>query len=135
MDHKGLIHLLKQKNLLGRQACWCEKISEFDFDIVYVPGTENVVAHALSRMYSNDLGGTICALSEYTYIDVMNEDIEVDGVLDVTVPVLAGLDASLAVQRKPQAPWKKPEPAETGRPKTSKEFAARMRDCFAFRGP
>jgi hypothetical protein len=55
-DHKGLIHLLRQKNLSGRQARWCEKISEFDFDIVYVPGTENVVADALSRMYSNDSG-------------------------------------------------------------------------------
>jgi hypothetical protein len=32
-DHKGLIHLCNQKNLSGRQACWLEKISEFDFDI------------------------------------------------------------------------------------------------------
>jgi len=134
-DHKGLIHLLKQKNLSGRQARWCEKISEFNFDIVYVPGTENVVADALSRMYSNDSGGTIRAPSEYTYFDVMNEDVEVDGVLDVTVPVLAGLDASVAVQRKPRATRKKPEPAETGRPETSKEFAARMKDRFALRGP
>jgi hypothetical protein len=30
-DHKALIHLLKQKNLTGRQARWMEKISEFDF--------------------------------------------------------------------------------------------------------
>ena len=86
-------------------------------------------------MYSNDSGGTIHALSEYTYFDVMNEDVEVDGVLDVTVPVLAGLDASVAVQRKPRATRKMPDPAETGRPKTSKKFAARMKDCFALRGP
>jgi len=34
-DHKGLIHLLHQKNLSGRQARWMEKIGEFDFDVVY----------------------------------------------------------------------------------------------------
>ena len=37
-DHKGLEHLLRQRNLSGRQARWIEKISEFDFEIVYVPG-------------------------------------------------------------------------------------------------
>ena len=82
-------------------------------------------------MYSNDSGGTIRAPSGYTYFDIMNEDIEVDGVLDVTVPVLAGLDASVAVQRKPWATQKTPDPAETGRPEMSKKFAARMKDHFA----
>jgi hypothetical protein len=134
-DHKGLIHLLRQKNLSGRQARWCEKISEFDFEIVYVPGTENVVADALSRMYSNDSNGTIRAPSEYTYFDVINDDIEVDGTLDATVPILAGIDATLAAQRKPRAARKEPVPAETGRPETSKEFAARMKGHFALRGP
>lgn len=50
-DYKGLIHLLNQKNLSGRQARWLEKISSFDFEVVYVPGSENVVADALSRIY------------------------------------------------------------------------------------
>jgi hypothetical protein len=134
-DHKGLIHLLRQKNLSGRQARWCEKISEFDFDIVYVPGTENVVADALSRMYSNDSGGTVRAASEYTYFDVVNDDVDIGSLDDVTVPILAGIDAQVAVQRKPRAPRKQPEPAETGRPETSKEFAARMKSNFALRGP
>ena len=30
-DHKGLIHLLNQKNLSSCQARWLEKISSFDF--------------------------------------------------------------------------------------------------------
>jgi len=123
-DHKGLIHLLRQKNLSGRQARWCEKISEFNFEIVYVPGTENVVADALSRMYSNDSNGTVRAPSEYTYFDVINDDIEVDSTLDATVPILAGIDATLVAQRKPRTAPKEPSPAETGRPETSKEFAA-----------
>jgi hypothetical protein len=99
-----------------------------------VPGTENVVADTLSKMYSDDSGGTIYALSEYIYFDIMNEDIKVNGVLDVTVPIFAGLNASVAVQRKSWASWKKPEPAETGRPKMSKEFATKMRDHFTFQG-
>jgi len=96
-DHKGLIHLLRQKSLSGRQARWCEKISEFDFEIDYIPGTENVVADALSRMYSYDAPGTVRHVSEYTYFDVVNEDAP----LDVTsiMPILAGSEAIVAVQR------------------------------------
>jgi hypothetical protein len=37
-DHKGLTHFLNQKNLSGRQARWLEKISSFDFEVVYIPG-------------------------------------------------------------------------------------------------
>ena len=58
-DHKGLTYLLNQKNLSGRQARWLEKISMFDFEVVYIPGSENVVADALSHIYANDLPGTV----------------------------------------------------------------------------
>jgi RNase H-like domain found in reverse transcriptase len=34
-DHKGLTHLLNQKNLSGRQARWLEKISSFEFEVCY----------------------------------------------------------------------------------------------------
>lgn len=60
-DHKGLTHLLTQKNLSGRQACWLEQISEFNFEVQYVPGVDNVLADALSRMYSHDAPGTVHA--------------------------------------------------------------------------
>ena len=58
-DHKGLMYLLNQKNLSSRQARWLEKISSFTFDVVYIAGSENVVADALSRIYSNDSVGTV----------------------------------------------------------------------------
>ena len=58
-DHRGLTHLLNQKNLSGRQARWLEKISSFTFTVTYIEGSENVVADALSRIYSNDSPGTL----------------------------------------------------------------------------
>jgi hypothetical protein len=33
-DHRGLINLINQKSLSGRQARWMEKISSFMFDVV-----------------------------------------------------------------------------------------------------
>lgn len=95
-DHKGLIYLLHQKNLSKRQVHWCKKISMFDFEILYVPGTENVVADALSRMYSNDAPGTVHTASEYTYFDVVNDDVPLDVALGMAI--LAGDDAKVAVQ-------------------------------------
>jgi len=132
-DHKGLTHLINQKSLSRRQARWIEKISGFDFEVIYMPGSENVVADALSRMYSNDTAGTVRAKCEYTYFDVVNDDAKVDS--NVTMPILAGIEAKVAVQRKPHAPRKKPEPAETGRPETAAEFAARIKSRFVLKGP
>ncbi|KAG9222581.1 hypothetical protein CCMSSC00406_0000541 [Pleurotus cornucopiae] len=68
-DHKGLVHLLNQPNLSGRQARWLEKMSEFDFTPVYIPGTENVLSDALSRIYANDAPGTERAASEFVKFD------------------------------------------------------------------
>ena len=73
-DHKGLTHLLNQKNLSGRQAHWLEKISSFDFEVVYIPGTENILADVLSRIYSYDSPDTVRAKSEYAYLDVVDDD-------------------------------------------------------------
>jgi len=127
-DHKGLTYFLNQKNLSGRQARWLEKISSFDFEVVYVPGNENVLADALSRIYSNDAAGTVRAKSEYTYHDVVDDDVEVAEDL----PILAGLEARASDQKR-RAPVV--EPAETGRPETSKEFAARLKGFFKVKGP
>ena len=89
-DHKGLVHLLNQRNLSGRQARWMEKLSEFDFEVVYVPGTENILSDALSRLYSNDEPGTVRARGEYTYHDIINNDSL--GAHLISMPVLVGLE-------------------------------------------
>ena len=68
-DHKGLAHPLKQKNLSARQARWIEKISEFNFDVEYLPGPLNVLPDALSRTYSNGAPGAARSPSEFTEHD------------------------------------------------------------------
>lgn len=98
-DHKGLTYLLNQKNLSGRQARWLEKISSYTFEVVYVPGSENVVADALSRIYSNDSIGTERARSEYTYHDVVDDDTSTMGNTVETTPLLAGIEAQIATRR------------------------------------
>nr|GEZ66631.1 retrovirus-related Pol polyprotein from transposon 17.6 [Tanacetum cinerariifolium] len=46
-DHKSLQHIIDQKELNKRQRRWLELLSDYDFDIRYHPGKENVVADAL----------------------------------------------------------------------------------------
>nr|GEZ76504.1 putative reverse transcriptase domain-containing protein [Tanacetum cinerariifolium] len=48
-DHKSLQRILDQKDLNMRQRRWLELLSDYDCDIRYHPGKENVVADALNR--------------------------------------------------------------------------------------
>ncbi|GJU93219.1 putative reverse transcriptase domain-containing protein [Tanacetum coccineum] len=48
-DHKILQHILNQKELNMRQRRWLELLSDYDCEIHYHPGKENIVADALSR--------------------------------------------------------------------------------------
>lgn len=89
-DHKGLIHILNWKNLLGRQAHWLEKISEFNFEVIYVPGAENILSDALSHLYSNDEPRTVHARSEYTYHDVVDNNALKS--FSISMPVLVSLE-------------------------------------------
>ena len=49
IDHESLKYLLIQPHLSRRQCRWMEFLQEFDFDIEFIKGKENMVADALSR--------------------------------------------------------------------------------------
>ncbi|GJZ56503.1 putative reverse transcriptase domain-containing protein, partial [Tanacetum coccineum] len=49
IDHKSLQHILDQKEMNMRQRRWLELLSDYDCEIRYHPGKENVIADALSR--------------------------------------------------------------------------------------
>ncbi|GKF56869.1 putative reverse transcriptase domain-containing protein [Tanacetum coccineum] len=48
IDHKSLQHILDQKELNMRQRRWLELLTDYDYEIRYYPGKENIVADALS---------------------------------------------------------------------------------------
>ena len=48
-DHNVLSYLFDQSNMNVGQAIWLSMISEFDFEIKYIKGKENMVVDALSR--------------------------------------------------------------------------------------
>ncbi|GKB58968.1 putative reverse transcriptase domain-containing protein [Tanacetum coccineum] len=48
-DYKSLQHIFNQKELNMHQCRWIEFFSDYDYEIHYHPGKENVVADALSR--------------------------------------------------------------------------------------
>ncbi|KAJ3013108.1 hypothetical protein NUW54_g1685 [Trametes sanguinea] len=64
-DHKALEYLMSQKHLSPRQHRWMDVLNEFKFSIRYIPGETNVLADALSRLYSDEPSGTERATSEY----------------------------------------------------------------------
>ncbi|PIL27303.1 transcription factor [Ganoderma sinense ZZ0214-1] len=120
-DHKGLTHLMAQRKLSGRQARWMEKLSEFDFRVEYVPGVDNVLADALSRIYSNDAPGTVRAPSEYAQHDVAAAGAPSEDLANmISMPVLVGLEAMAAapqmLRRSPRTP--KPVAEGASRPQT-----------------
>ncbi|GJU69096.1 putative reverse transcriptase domain-containing protein [Tanacetum coccineum] len=48
-NHKSLQHILDQKELNMRQRRWLELLADYDCEIRYHPGKENVIADALSQ--------------------------------------------------------------------------------------
>ena len=131
-DHKGLVYLLNQKFISGRQARWLEKISSFLFKVVYVLGSKNVVADALSHICSNDSAGTICAPSEFVHHDVSDDNMLA---LSSGMPILAGMEAVVATQQisRPQKPCRLGDSG--GQLETSTEFARCIIGRFVLRGP
>lgn len=62
-DHEALKDLITQKNLSVQQAQWLGILSQFDFEIQHIEGTSNICADALLHIYSDELKGTVQAVS------------------------------------------------------------------------
>src|SRR5207253_11139708 len=50
-DNKSLSYFLSQTNIPYRQTRWRMFLQSYDFDIIHMPGKNNVLADALSRIY------------------------------------------------------------------------------------
>ncbi|KAF8666245.1 hypothetical protein RHS04_09699 [Rhizoctonia solani] len=101
-NHKALEFLLTQKELNARQVRWLETINEFDCTIRYIEGSQNVLADALSRMYSKDKKGTVRAASEYMAdIDGSNTTGNAHTPTgQLTQPVITGMAAKVAAKSR-----------------------------------
>lgn len=85
---------MHQKGLSGRQVRWLEKLSEFSFEVMYVPGEHNILPDALSRVYEYDEPGTIRAPAEYIQHDLMIESSPLGTLSPIlTAPMLVGPEA------------------------------------------
>jgi len=104
----------------------------FDFEVIYVPGMENILSDALSQIYSNNTAGTVRTASEYSQYDETVDTMEA-ALHMVAAPVFVGMEAECAssnvnyIGRRSKRVRELPG-AETGRAETSEEFAARMKD-------
>ena len=50
-DHRALEYFSTKRLLNPRQARWQDCLSEFNFKLMYRPGSENIIADALSRKH------------------------------------------------------------------------------------
>jgi hypothetical protein len=99
-----------------------EKISKFNFEVEYVAGIKNVLVDLLPRFYSNDVPGTVHARSEYTYHDMIDNNVLLTH--DISVLVCMNLEAVSVMLG-----------AESGQLEMGHEFAAQIRNFLVLKGP
>lgn len=73
-DHRALKHLMRQKDVAPRQAQWLDDLSQFDFEIKYIEGTQKLSVDTLSRIYNNGSNGTVQAESGYVHEEQSDEE-------------------------------------------------------------
>ena len=78
-DHRSLVHWQTFKNLSGRKARWVEMLNEFPVTVHYKPGTQNIVADALSRRPDHaELNSVFCLAADEQFLKVSQYSVVVD---------------------------------------------------------
>lgn len=85
---------MTQQHLSPRQHRWVDVLNEFNFTIYYILGHTNILADALSRIYSDEPEGIVRASSEYMSDDSILEQDDIPGSnsqhADLSTPVYTG---------------------------------------------
>lgn len=94
-DHKNLTYWKTARNLNRCQAQWALRLSEFDYWLVHVPGSQMVQSDALSRWPDHDNGSSdntdVTILPDHLWVAAVNVDLR-------TAILTAGTDDSLYVE-------------------------------------
>ena len=89
-DHKTLENFHKQRELSRRQARWMEFLSQYNGKIVYVKGSDNSVADALSRIPPDEVHiSTASSSAEFNALQIFHDtcsDGKIASVLQNTTP-------------------------------------------------
>jgi hypothetical protein len=102
-DHKNLTQFTTTKELNKRQTRWAEFLSEFDFQIIYMKGSENGRADALSRRTDHETEVPVTATTLLRTAE--------DGSLE-----MAERQINALFRLQPDDKWKNlPQDPETGR--------------------
>ncbi|SGZ27798.1 BQ5605_C026g10191 [Microbotryum silenes-dioicae] len=76
-DHSTLEHFQTQRTVLSRrQARWLDTLAEFDYDLRYLPGEDNIIADAMSRYsFTNPLPTLVAGVSHVKLSDAVKQQI------------------------------------------------------------
>jgi len=87
-DQRSLKYLLEQRLNTPVQQQWLPKLLEFDYEIQYRQGKENLVADALSRVEESEVLHMALSIVECDFLKEIQAAYESDGVLKDIISVL-----------------------------------------------
>jgi hypothetical protein len=70
-DHAALVHMHTQPQLSKRQIRWQAELANYDFEVRYHPGKDNVAADALSRRPDHQLAALTTMLPDTSLLDAI----------------------------------------------------------------
>lgn len=94
MNHKGLTYIFNWTGLMEQQAHQLEKLSKFNFCVLYIPGAKNILFNTLFYLYEFDALGTIHTPGEYLQHDLISDNHnDWQALIIISAPLLVNLKA------------------------------------------